>query len=398
MEQNTTNFSPAKNLFIQIVRIFVGLLFIFSGLIKANDPSGLTYKMQDFFELWNMHSFSDFAGTFSILVITFEIVVGLAILLGYAVKLSSILLLLLMLFFTFLTSYAVWYENVNNRELACGCFGDCIPLKAIQSFWKDIILLVLVIILLIGQKYIRPLFSKRLNTILMIAGLAITLFIQYYALQHLPYVDCLPYKKGNNLHEKMQSPPNSQPDVYQTTYFYKNTLTGEEKSFTDEAFTTSKIWEDTTWVSTKDPEIKLISKGNNTPAIVGLMFSDFDGEDNTEYIIQNPAYTFLWFIRDVNTATDKNIDKIKAIIKTAEAHNINFFLVTSSTQEATDAFLIKHQLEVFTTTVDQTVSKTIIRTNPGLLLLHNSVVEGKWSYNDYPANFKVANNKLTFIP
>src|SRR5690606_25787297 len=136
-----------------------------------------------------------------ILIITFEIVVGLALLLGYAVRISMILLLLLMLFFTFLTAYAVWFEHTNNRELACGCFGDCIPLKAIQSFWKDIILLVLVIILLLGQRYIKPLFSNKVNNLIMIIGLAITLFIQYYALQHLPYVDCLPYKKGNNLHE-----------------------------------------------------------------------------------------------------------------------------------------------------------------------------------------------------
>src|ERR1700733_1743090 len=130
-------------LLINIARIIVGVLFIFSGLVKANDPLGLSYKMQEFFEVWNFHWLDNFTLSFSILMIVFEIVAGVAILLGWRMKLFSWLLLLLIIFFTFLTGYA--YLSGKVRE--CGCFGDCIPLTAGQSFAKDLMLLVLIIFL-----------------------------------------------------------------------------------------------------------------------------------------------------------------------------------------------------------------------------------------------------------
>lgn len=390
---STLKLNSTTNIIMQVIRVFVGILFIFSGLIKANDPSGLAYKMHDFFELWNMHSLSPAAMTFSILIITFEIIVGVALLVGFAVRISSILLLLLMLFFTFLTGYAVWYEHTYERELACGCFGDCIPLKAIQSFWKDIILLVLVIILLIGQKNLRPLFSKTVNTVLIVVSLLVTLGIQWYALKNLPYVDCLPYKVGNNIVEKMQPPAGSHGDVYETTYFYKNTVTGEEKAFPEKEFVENKIWEDSTWVEYKEADVKLVQKGNNTPEIVGFKMTDFDGEDNTDLILGNEGYTWLWFIRDIKQVDETNIDRIKQIVKTAEEKEILFFLVTSNDQATTDSFLIKHGLSVYTTTIDPTTAKTIVRTNPGLLLVQKGSIIGKWSYTNYPKDFELSNDK-----
>lgn len=393
----TNKLNPTANIILQCIRVFVGILFIFSGLIKANDPSGLAYKMHDFFELWGMHGLSPAAMTFSIAIITFEIVVGVALLVGYAVRISSILLLLLMVFFTFLTGYAVWYEHTYEKELACGCFGDCIPLKAIQSFWKDIILLVLVIILLFGQKYIRPIFNPKTTLIVMIGSLIATLLIQWYALRNLPYVDCLPYKPGNNIVEKMQPPAGSYPDEYATTYFYKNTVTGEEKAFPEAEFVAQKLWEDSTWVEAKEAEVKLIKKGNNTPEIIGFKLTDFEGEDNTDLILSNEDYSWLWMIRDINTVNESNIDRIKAIAQTAEAQDISFYLVTSSDQKTTDDFLIKHGLSVYTTTIDPTTCKTIIRTNPGLILMKNGTIEGKWSYTNYPKNFEIGNDKKIIL-
>ena len=138
---------------ISIIRILVGILFIFSGLVKADDPLGLSYKMQEFFEVWNFHWLDHFTLAFSILMIVFEIVAGVAILLGWRMKLFSWLILLLMIFFTFLTGYA--YLSGKVRE--CGCFGDCIPITAGQSFAKDLVLLVLVFFLsLSGIKIIQP--------------------------------------------------------------------------------------------------------------------------------------------------------------------------------------------------------------------------------------------------
>src|SRR3954469_19887855 len=129
--------------FLKIIRIIVGVLFIFSGLVKANDPLGLSYKMQEFFEVWNLHSLNNYTLTFSIVMIAFEIIAGVAVLVGWRMKLFSWLLLLLIIFFTFLTAYALFSGKIRT----CGCFGDCIPLTAQTSFIKDLILLVLILFL-----------------------------------------------------------------------------------------------------------------------------------------------------------------------------------------------------------------------------------------------------------
>src|SRR5215471_7456868 len=139
-------------LLINISRIFVGVLFIFSGLIKANDPLGLSYKMQEFFEVWNIHWLDNFTLAFSVIMIAFEIVAGVAVLLGWKMRLFSWLLLLLILFFTFLTGYAFLSDKIKE----CGCFGNCIPLTSGQSFAKDLILLVLIVFLFVNRGKIKP--------------------------------------------------------------------------------------------------------------------------------------------------------------------------------------------------------------------------------------------------
>src|SRR5580658_2479699 len=149
---------------ISVIRALVGILFIFSGLVKADDPLGLSYKMQEFFEVWNFHWLDHFTLAFSILMIVFEIVAGVAILLGWRMKLFSWLILLLMIFFTFLTAYA--YLSGKVRE--CGCFGDCIPLTAGESFTKDLVLLVLILILFFLQDKIRPALSAVASAALLI--------------------------------------------------------------------------------------------------------------------------------------------------------------------------------------------------------------------------------------
>src|SRR5882762_11516497 len=144
---------------INIARFIVGVLFIFSGLIKANDPLGLSYKMQEFFEVWKFHWLDNFTLLFSIVMIVFEIVAGVAILLGWRMKLFSWLLLLLIIFFSFLTGYA--YLSGKIKE--CGCFGDCIPLTAGESFMKDILLLVLILFLFANRRKIKPALSSMAN-------------------------------------------------------------------------------------------------------------------------------------------------------------------------------------------------------------------------------------------
>src|SRR5664279_3839581 len=187
---------------VNTARIVVGILFIFSGLVKANDPLGLSYKMQEFYDVWAnnaslthfMHWLDNYALPFSIIMITLEIVVGVGILLGLWKKFFSLLLLLLIIFFSFLTGYAV----LSGKIATCGCFGDCIPLKAMQSFIKDLILFALILIIFFGTKYIKPVLTTGADFIILLISVCIVLGFQWFVLRHMPVVDCLPFKKGNN--------------------------------------------------------------------------------------------------------------------------------------------------------------------------------------------------------
>src|SRR5688500_2444402 len=183
-----------------IARILVGVLFIFSGLIKANDPLGLSYKMQEFFEVWGLHGMNNLTLFFSVTMITLEIIAGVAVLLGWKMNFFTWLLLILILFFTFLTGYALFSGKIKE----CGCFGDCIPLQAHHSFIKDLILLGLIGFIFAYRKRIAPVFAVRYTLMVLFFTLVFTFSFQWYVLQHLPVVDCLPFKVGNDINRKMK--------------------------------------------------------------------------------------------------------------------------------------------------------------------------------------------------
>ena len=149
---------------VNIARILVGVLFIFSGLVKANDPLGLSFKMQEFFEVWGLHGFNSWTLLMSVLMNAFEIIAGFALLLGWRIKLFSWLLLLLILFFTFLTGYTY----ITGMPKNCGCFGDCLPISSKTSFLKDVVLTILIAFLLWKKHFIEPLFSVKAVTITML--------------------------------------------------------------------------------------------------------------------------------------------------------------------------------------------------------------------------------------
>ena len=163
---------------VNLVRIIVGVLFIFSGLVKAIDPLGLSYKMQEFFELWNMTQFNSWTLLLSILMNAFEIIAGFALLLGWRIRLFMWLLLLLILFFTFLTGYAYLSGKFKN----CGCFGDCIPISPLTSFLKDILLTILIAFLFWQKDKIRPLFSEKSNTWIMFLVTVLSFGLEWYSL------------------------------------------------------------------------------------------------------------------------------------------------------------------------------------------------------------------------
>lgn len=370
--------------FLWFLRIVVGVLFIFSGLVKANDPLGLSYKMNEFFEVWHMPGLLPYSLGLSIAMIAFEIIAGMAVLLGYAFRLFSFLLLLLITFFTFLTAYVLFSGKIKE----CGCFGDCIKISNTETFYKDVVLLVMSIILFAFRKRIKPLFSGYPSASLMILTAVFAVGIQWWALEHLPFYDCLPYKVGNNLWEKSQLPPGALPAVYETRLVYEKD--GVKKEFTMENYP----WQDSTWKFVEQ-KTTLIKEATGDAAIKDFALNDYAGNNHTEEILKASGYQFLFFIRDVHKARKDNIERLRKLMDDAEQLNIPSYILSSSDSAATAAFQQQYGLVKFPAfSVDGTASKTGMRSDPGLMLLENGVVRGKWSFRDYPETIKMNGAKL----
>ncbi|MGF6848605.1 putative membrane protein YphA (DoxX/SURF4 family) [Chitinophaga sp. W3I9] len=356
---------------LNLLRIIVGVLFIFSGLIKANDPLGLSYKMEEFFEVLHLTFLSPYSLAFSIIMNAFEIIAGVAVLIGYRMRVFSVLLLLLIIFFTFLTGYALFSGTIRE----CGCFGDCIKLTAEETFWKDVILLVMILVIFFYRNTIQPLF-KGAGAVLLLSAL-FAFGIQRYTLKHLPLFDCLPYKVGNNIPEKMKLPPGATPDVYEMIFIYEKD--GQKKEFTADNYP----WSDSTWkfVDRKD---KLVKKGNAEPAIKDFILTDLDGVNQTEAILSETKPVYLFLVLNTQKAGSGWDEKIKALQQQWKNQQVVIYGVTASTKEEITAFKQQHGLEFPFVQMDGVAIKTAGRSNPALILLNKGTIKGKWHYNDIP--------------
>lgn len=359
---------------IWFLRIVVGVLFIFSGLVKANDPLGLTYKMDEIFDIWHMSFMAPYTLIFSILMISFEILAGVALLIGYAFRLTSFLLLLMNMFYTFLTAYALFSGKIKE----CGCFGDCFKISNEATFWKDVVLLVMSVVLFAYRNQVKPLFSRYSTIALMVLSVFLSFGVQWWVLEHLPFYDCLAYKPGNNLWEKMQPAPDATPDVYETVFIYEKN--GVKKEFN----TTNYPWQDSTWKFV-DKTDKLIKEGTGQPAIPhDFAILDSDQKDHTEEILKAKGYQYFFFLRKPEDARTDNMEALRKLIAEAKKAHIPFYFLCSTDYDSGKAFAKKNGIDLPPYIMDVTISKTVMRTNPGLMLLKDGTVVHKWSFRDYP--------------
>ncbi|MEP7238368.1 MAG: BT_3928 family protein [Ferruginibacter sp.] len=397
---------------VNIARVLVGILFIFSGLVKAIDPLGLAYKMQEFFDVWASEGImkgimlwlNEQALMLSILMITLEVVLGVALLLGWRTKIVSWLLLMLMLFFTFLTSYVLFSGKIR----ACGCFGDCIPLTPIQTFTKDIVLLMLVLLILFGRKYIKPIFSGTVIGSIVLISLFGVLGLQWYVIKHLPVKDCLPFKIGNNILELRKMPKDAVPDKYDYVFVYKKD--GANKEFKVDGLPDS-TWE---FVDRK----QTLTKGkNNVPLIndfilkkpypvyyyrLGDLVSTFEETelpdsswtfvnkvdssiDVTDQVLSKKTNYYLLFIRDtldIHADWKKDIEAVKWLIE----KKLPVYIITSNYNGVVKRYeQIKaagKNTGIDILTCDVTSIKTAARNNVTLFLMDGPVVKNKWGGND----------------
>jgi uncharacterized membrane protein YphA (DoxX/SURF4 family) len=366
-----------------LLRIIVGVLFIFSGLVKANDPLGLSYKMDEFFEVWGTMWATKYSLALSVTMIAFEIIAGVAVLLGYAYRVFSFLLLLLITFFTFLTAYVLFSGKIKE----CGCFGDCIKITNEETFWKDVALLVMILILFFFRNRVKPIFSGYPSVALLVLTTFFAFGIQWWALEHLPFYDCLPYKVGVDINADRKIPPGAIPDKYETMMIYEKD--GVKKEFTMENYP----WQDTTWKFV-DRTDKLVQKGNAEPKIKDFVINDVEGNEQTEQILTTPGYTFLFFVKDPAKARTDNMDRLRELLEYCNANNIAFYAVYSCDKETAERYNKEWKLNAPITILDVTTSKTALRSNPGLMLLEQGVIRGKWSFRDYPSKEDFQNGKF----
>ena len=374
-----------KKTFLNTARLLVGILFIFSGLIKANDPLGLSYKMQEFFEVWNMPALDAYTLGFSIVMIVFEILAGVAVIIGWRMRLFAWLLLLLIVFFSFLTGYAV----ISGKVRECGCFGNCIPLQAMGSFIKDLILLLLITILFIYRNEIKSGLSSRSSLIILALTLVFSFAVQWYALRYLPMVDCLPFKKNANIFEKMKPPPGAIPDSSVIHFVY-------EKNHKTLEYTADQLPADLdssyTFIKRYD---KLIRKGNAEPEIKDFSLISISGSDSTVEILGRPGYQLMLISRSFPQSS-QTWDKTFLLLYTlAKSKNIPVILVTSNRTEG-ENWLNKNALsnDIPVFGCDATAVKTAARADPTLYLLKKASILDKWSY----ANLDMAIPSIAELP
>jgi len=370
-----------QNVLLRCSRVFVGALFIFSGLIKANDPLGFGYKLQEYFEVFHMNFLSGMATGIAILLCTLEIVLGALLLLGFWSKKVAWGLLLLIIFFTLLTFISAAFKVVTS----CGCFGDAIPLTPWQSFSKDLILLVLIIVIFLKKDLIQPLFKKEATQRnIAIAVTAVSLGFGLYTYNVLPILDFLPYKVGAHIPSLMVIPPGEKPDEFEIMYHLKNKKTKEEKDMSDKDYLKTEIWKDNNWEIIGEPTKNLVKKGFE-PKIKDLNITDASGTDYTKELIENPYYNLIFVAYDLHSANEAAIGKLNALaINATQQFNIRTVLLTSNSAQDAQVFIKKNNLfsEVFY--ADAVPLKSMLRANPGVLLMKNGVVINKWHFHNVP--------------
>jgi len=368
-------------------RWFVGILFIFSGLIKANDPLGFGYKLQEYFDVFHLSFLNGWATGIAIILCVLEIVLGALLLFGFWKNTVTKGLLALIIFFTFLTFVSAAFKVVTS----CGCFGDAIPLTPWQSFSKDLVLLVMIVYLYLKRELIQPVTNHPgWQSGLFSTVFAASLFFGTFTYNFLPIIDFLPYKVGASIPENMKIPEGAPQDEYLIMYQLKHKKTGETKTMSDKDYMKLEIWKDEDWEVVGTPEKKLIKKGYDVK-IKDLLITDASGTDYTKEIIENPYYNLVVVAYSLDNANEKAIGETNALaLNAAEQFNIRTVLLTSNSAQDADEFSTKMKLFMEVFYADAVPLKSMVRANPGVMLLKNGVVVQKWHYNRLPSFDKLA--------
>lgn len=368
-------------IFVEISRVILGVVFIFSGFVKAVDPFGTAYKITDYFTAFHLSSFSFLSLPVSVLQSIVEFAMGACMLFGLYRRWNSRLMLVVMIFMTLLTLYLA----VANPVEDCGCFGDALVITNWQTFYKNIILLICSVVVFKYHERISNLFTGKTYWL---AFLYIFIFIGtfiFYNYLHDPLFDFRPYKKGANLRELKNIEEGKGREEQMTLVYSKD---GVEKEFTEENYP----WEDSTWVFVR-METKVLREGVQSPikdfVINRLNFNQgrteiVSQEDITTEILYNPGYVFLMISPSLENMSTSYLVDFEDIENYATDNSYSFYCITASTTDGIIKWAEENTIDFQFCTMDDRALKTIIRSNPGLILLKDGVVINKWADMDVP--------------
>jgi hypothetical protein len=353
-----------------VSRIIAGTLFIFSGTVKAIDPLGSAYKFHDYFQAFGLGFLQFLSLPLAIILFTTEFITGFCVLTGIRAREGATGMFILILFFTPLTLILALTNPVSD----CGCFGDAVHLTNWQTFWKNIVLLLFIVIVFLNRKGIKIKIRPPAEWIVTASSAVIFVLFSLFNLRYLPVIDFLPYKTGTVIKDGMKIPDGAPVDKYETTFIYEKE--GEKKEFTLENYPSS----DTLWKFVEQRSV-LLSKGF-VPAIHDFSITSMEKTDLTDSILDNQGYTLLMVSLKLEKAGEERISKGFAFGTDCSKNNIGFYILTSSGSDLISGY--KNGLRFCQ--ADETTLKSMVRSNPGYILLRNGTIIGKWSWANLPAD------------
>lgn len=369
-----------------LCRIIVGIVFIYSGFVKGIDPLGSDYKFTDYFNAFGMGWMNATTLFFSFALSLAEFLIGIALLFNLWISRMAWGSLLFMAFFTPLTLVLALTNPVSD----CGCFGDAMILTNWQTFWKNIILLLLAIMIFVYRKEYKsslPLMGQ--FSFLALAGAGM-LCLSIYCYRHLPVVDFRPYAVGKNITEGMRLPEGAEPDQYEVTLKYKNKQTGEIRSFTEENYP----WQDTLNWEYESSSERLVKKGYITP-IHDLVIEHPTLGNITEEILEDDNHTILAVAYNLNQSDTQYQPAINRLAEYAREKGIRFYGLTSSSERDIEAYKKRNHVPYEFCTADEIQLKTMIRSNPGVIILREGTILDKWAGKDVPDVKELQDTDLT---
>ncbi len=361
---------------VNICRFVLAVVFIFSGFVKAIDPFGSFYKIQDYLTAFNLISW--FPGywplLFAVLLAAIEFCAGIYLFLGIRRKISSTLAFLLMLVMTPLTLYLALADPVSD----CGCFGDALVLTNWQTFGKNVVLLVAAVTVFRQWREITRFITLKMEWIFSMYTILFVFALSAYCLRNLPLLDFRPYKIGTNIKAGMEIPEGAKLSVLETTFVMEKD--GKRKEFTLDNYP------DSTWTFVETRTI-VKEKGYEPPIHDFAMQSLTSGTDITDSVLTSRGYTFLLVAHRIEEADDSNIDLINEIYDYSVEHGYGFYALTSSPEDAIALWCDRTGAEYPFCQMDDITLKTIIRSNPGLLLIKDGTILNKWSDSQLPDEY-----------